>query len=494
VDQSLVRRLEENGEPRFAMLETIREFGLEELAAAGEEKAARDRHAAWCAEWLAGLDLLMLPYLPDARQLLDRLVVEYPNVRAAMLWRRAQGDASGLLLMAGCLHHFWQLGGQLVDGRMWLEWGLRQEGLSPEARVAGELALAGVCYAQSDNERALELCLRCIDVFKTDGNAFGAAFAYDLAALIAIALGRLDLAAVCIEEAWTRFSALPDIPGQPGIMAILPMYRGLAAFLRGDADEAAAVFHDLLARQHATDLKSHWTHLNLGHVFRVQSNHRAALEHYQTALAHSWRYQEIRVCARALASAAGVLAALGRWQEAAHWYGAVEAFCGRKGLNFRVFWEFERAFGLPEPWLGPEKPLRAEPALVRAVVEMHGGVDMPPLPDPDLAAAAWAVGLALPFEDAMAMALAADATREPTADAATVLTAAAGAAVAPVDLTRREQEVLALMCQRLTDPEIAERLFISPRTASGHVANVLGKLGAANRRDAAALAARHGLV
>src|SRR5215207_6430998 len=61
-------------------------------------------------------------------------------------------------------------------------------------------------------------------------------------------------------------------------------------------------------------------------------------------------------------------------------------------------------------------------------------------------------------------------------------------------LTRREREVLSLLCQRLTDPEIAAQLFISPYTASKHFSNVLGKLRVANRREAAAVAVRHALV
>ncbi len=62
------------------------------------------------------------------------------------------------------------------------------------------------------------------------------------------------------------------------------------------------------------------------------------------------------------------------------------------------------------------------------------------------------------------------------------------------DLTPREREVLALMAQGLTNPQIAERLVVSRATAKAHVSNVLSKLGAANRAEAVALAMQRKLV
>lgn len=64
----------------------------------------------------------------------------------------------------------------------------------------------------------------------------------------------------------------------------------------------------------------------------------------------------------------------------------------------------------------------------------------------------------------------------------------------PFGLSPREREVLALLCQRLTDAEIAEALFISRRTVTTHVTAIFNKLGVSNRREAAAMATRHGLV
>jgi DNA-binding NarL/FixJ family response regulator len=73
----------------------------------------------------------------------------------------------------------------------------------------------------------------------------------------------------------------------------------------------------------------------------------------------------------------------------------------------------------------------------------------------------------------------------------------AGAALRPLSarrLTRREHEVLRLVCLRLTDPEIASYLFIGTRTVESHVASILNKLNVANRREAATAARRLGFV
>jgi DNA-binding CsgD family transcriptional regulator len=82
----------------------------------------------------------------------------------------------------------------------------------------------------------------------------------------------------------------------------------------------------------------------------------------------------------------------------------------------------------------------------------------------------------------------------PTEPASRADTPEGPTSAAPFALTRREHEVLVLLCQRRTNLEIADRLFISAKTVGHHVGHILAKLDVANRREVVAIATRHGLI
>lgn len=128
VDNSLVRVVEAVGvegsgpglgEPRFAVLETIREYGLEQRTASGESTSARRCHAAYylalaedAARALGG---------PEAGAWLTRLDHEHDNLRAALRWACDQRDGETALRAGAALWPFWHQRGHLSEGRRWLQ-------------------------------------------------------------------------------------------------------------------------------------------------------------------------------------------------------------------------------------------------------------------------------------------------------------------------------------------------------------------------------------
>jgi predicted ATPase/DNA-binding SARP family transcriptional activator len=148
VEASLLRRPVEPSREHFSMLETVREYALEQLRAAGEDDSTAGRHA----HFYAGLAEVAEPKLTGADQAhwLDRLEAERANFQAALRWATQAGDTEMALLLAARLWRFWQLRGHFAEGRRWLEEVLATEGPASMARAKALVGLAGLCYWQGD--------------------------------------------------------------------------------------------------------------------------------------------------------------------------------------------------------------------------------------------------------------------------------------------------------------------------------------------------------
>jgi predicted ATPase/DNA-binding SARP family transcriptional activator len=152
VEGSLLGRPVEPGRARFWMLETIREYALEQLRAAGEDDAIGGRHAHYYATLVEQAEPKLTGV--DQARWLDQLEAEHANLQVALRWASQTGDTEMALLLAARLWRFWQLRGHFAEGRRWLEEVLAAEGPASMARAKALIGLAGLCYWQGDWDAA----------------------------------------------------------------------------------------------------------------------------------------------------------------------------------------------------------------------------------------------------------------------------------------------------------------------------------------------------
>jgi len=153
-DQSLLRRLPDFDEPRFLMLQTIRDFASERLEESGEAHLVRDRHL----KAFITLAEQAQPELfgPRRKEWLDRLEEDHDNFRAALEWAVASGNAQQAMSLGGSFWRFWQMRGHIHEGRARLEQilALPKSGEFPTGRLAALEAAGGLAYWQADMEGA----------------------------------------------------------------------------------------------------------------------------------------------------------------------------------------------------------------------------------------------------------------------------------------------------------------------------------------------------
>jgi predicted ATPase/class 3 adenylate cyclase len=220
VDKSLIRRTEPAGRPsRFSMLETIREFGQEQLAANGDLELVLRRYA----EHFLGLAVEAEPHLTAEGQAawLDRCDQEHANVRAALRWAIEMGEAGRAQAAAGALWRFWQQRGHLAEGRRWLEEILAMpSGQAPTAARAKALAAAGGIAWWSDRGASHAFYDEALAIERELGDPARLAEALYNDAFAVAAEHDLTSAARLLDESLDLFRRVGD---QPGVAKVLVM-------------------------------------------------------------------------------------------------------------------------------------------------------------------------------------------------------------------------------------------------------------------------------
>jgi tetratricopeptide (TPR) repeat protein len=150
VEKSLVRQSDVEGESRFGMLETIREFARERLVADQDHEAAAARHAEFYTRLAERAELHFTG--EDQAAWLGRFEREHDNVRAALRWSIQSGEAESGLRISAAVWRFWQHHGHLTEGRQWLRELLTLPAAAPPtvARARGLGAAGSLAYWQDD--------------------------------------------------------------------------------------------------------------------------------------------------------------------------------------------------------------------------------------------------------------------------------------------------------------------------------------------------------
>jgi predicted ATPase/transcriptional regulator with XRE-family HTH domain len=334
VEQSLLRQAAGvEDEPRYLMLETVREFGLEQLALAEEEEEARRRHANY---YLRLADELV----PDSftwlrrRTYLERMTSELDNVRLAFAWCDAHGETEALLQMTSVFWVPWQASGRYREGIGFVERALKRS--SPRASVARLDALNGAVkmalehgdFARAEIHSAEERALA-----QDHGHPLLIGWSLGNAGLVASRRGEFGRAEALFVEARciARDNRYVELEGWSNL------WIGDMALVQAHYEHAAARYAEALAFFQETDWAWGLVDVNagLGGVNYCTGELAGAAKHYGESLDRAWQLAVPVLAIGPLLGLAGVLAESGDAEQGARLYGAAEGIMASLGApNF----------------------------------------------------------------------------------------------------------------------------------------------------------------
>jgi predicted ATPase/DNA-binding NarL/FixJ family response regulator len=497
VNKSLLGQRETDHSPRLSMLETIREFGLEQLSHNHELESARRAHANYYLAFAEDAQLGLTG--ADQKNWLQRLEREHDNLRAALHWALEHSEVELAQRMAGALQPFWFRRGRWSEGRRWLEDSLAMESsptLNQSIRANALYGAGKLARFQGDFAHARMSCEQSLAIYRTLADPTGVlktlaqlgritsfqgdqeatmAFKAEVASLIEtlpdsvvkgeaytdMALSMMDFSLPNFQPEVTRYLAESErihraLNNQSGL-ALASYQRGIQASLEGDFiltkerfDEGERLATDLGDVRLLSRMAGGQALLNLyeGDIASARRRLETSIQQYD-----SMGDLQLGINIKWLAV---VLHKQGLDVWAARVLGIADALHIYSLMNSMLA-AYEEHFRLGD--------IRAE---LRAELGDEAFAN-------EIAA-----GHRLRLEDLQEI-------PHPT-------TPAKSAPPPSLSLTGREMEVLHLLSQELSNPQIAERLVISRRTVDAHLRSIYDKLGVKSREAALRVAGEKQLI
>jgi predicted ATPase/DNA-binding CsgD family transcriptional regulator len=487
IDHHLIRQIEPFDSPtRFGMLETIQEFGREQLAVAGEAERTRAQHAAYVATWVERVEPELYEH-PIHVAVLERIEAEHGNVLAALTWAIDRSETATALRLSGALRRFWNTRGYQSQARCWVASSLASSNGAPTTLRAKAWWTAGsLAESQGDLVHAIVCYTESLTLYRTVGDQRGMAYILDALAWLHHDVGDSSQREVHAVEALALFRAVDDPLGIASAVELL----GQVCLDQGKYDDATHYLEESLAlwrqAQHVWRLAGNLD--ALGRLALLQGMPDDARGRYEECLALGQHVDDARIIIMAQVGLAWAELEAGNGRAALRWLDAGLTRAAELGLMSAVAECLEGtalAAGPSAPpahlvrLLGSADAIRSrsDHPLSPVVQERYERLGYPLRRHVarEQWDRAWSEGHQHSVEVAIVHA------RHLIEIAAVEPRCASERNVSP-----RELVILRLMADGRSNREIAERLYLSSRTVERHVANIYLKLGVHSRAEAIA--------
>ncbi len=446
-----------DGTLRYGMLETIREFAVTHLSPEEQERA-NITHARFFLDLAWQHRPLVTTRATSAP--MNALAADLENIRAALEWLDHANLHAEFARLVAATYIFMFACGHFAEGVTWLQRAeAKMADFPPLERALLQVGIAEHLMVNGEHGAATAAFADILPLVRAAGSPFDLANALISSGVAHVYNGEHAAGEALLQEALTLANLMPDRQVHAAIASRAQANLSVAARAQGHLAAAARWGEAALERCRAAGLEQAEARIliDLGDIARDQGYSTHAIARYQAFLLRFDDRGEVRLLADALGGIASALAATGNDAVALPLFDAASRLRERTGYHLLL----------------PTDLSRHEQELAAATERLGA----------ETAANILGVWHEQPFASILRLALsiAPEEDERPDRDAPAV------------DLTPREEEVLHLLRQSLTDREIAAALHVSPRTVSWHVRHILEKLGASTRRDAIARARRAGL-